>query len=517
MLEATVNYTLSLQDIHNFTALAGTSYERYHKDEMTVTARNMNSNDFYSLGAYDTSNPSNTTVNDKIEPWKMMSYFGRINYNYKERYLLEGNIRYDGSSRLVPTNRWRAFPSFSGAWRISEESWFKVDWMQQLKLRASWGQLGNGSVLGLYDYIALVNDSQSNKPGSYFGEKWYYQAKMASKEKTWEVVETTNIGIDFGLFNNRLSGTFEYYWKYNDDMLTTIQLPHQAGIGAPEVNLGKLKTWGWDFNIGWQDKIKDFSYQINFNISDSENELVEYDAASGISASTIEKLEGYPQNSIWGYKTDGFWKSREEYLQYKKDHPGYQSFNDGVVSGGDVKYVAQGNPDHTIGQKDLVYLGNTGSRYIYGFNLAAQWKGFDVSVMFQGVGKRTVMMDPETMAPFWQDNLMPWTIHRDFWTEDNQDAYWPRLYQYKGNKFNFETSDKWVQDGSYIRFKNLTVGYTIPTLKKYAERIRVYVTGEDIWEHTNMLSVFDPEMPNNKKRDFYPFFRTWTMGLNVTF
>lgn len=488
LLEATVNYTFDLNKEHNFGILAGSSYENYRKDEMDATAKNMNSNDFFSFNAYDTSVSTNTQLGDNIEPWSMMSYFGRFNYNYKERYLLEANVRYDGSSSLAPGKRWKAFPSVSGAWRVNMESWFNIDFVSNLKLRASWGQLGNGAVLGLYDYLPIIKDSQSNTSVSYMGEKWFYQATMASVDKTWEVIETTNLGVDFGFLNNRLTGSFEYYWKSNNDMLSSLQLPHQIGIGIPKVNIGKLKTWGWDFNIGWKDKIKDVSYQVSFNISDSDNKLVEYDGASIVKAGAVELLQGYSLNTIWGYKTDDFWKSRDEYLQYKKDHPGYKSFNDGVVSGGDVKYVAQGNPDHEIGvggatpedPGDLVCLGNSNGRYLYGINLSAQWNGFDISVMFQGVAKRKVMVNPEAFAPLYQDYMMPWTIHKDYWTEDNQNAYFPRIYQYKGDDFNFKTSDRWLQNGAYIRLKNVTMGYTAPISKKYIDRLRVYVSGEDI-------------------------------------
>ena len=527
LFEATVNYSFDLNDKkHNFNILAGCWYENYRKDEMDINAKNLISDGFFSFnGGFDTSVATNTEVGDNIEPWSMMSYFGRLNYNYKERYLLEANVRYDGSSRLAPDKRWRAFPSVSGAWRVNMEDWFDVDFVSNLKLRASWGQLGNGAVLGLYDYIALISDEQKNTPATYNGEKWYYQANLPSTEKTWEVIETTNLGVDFGFLNNRLTGSFEYYWKYNNDMLSSPQLPHQIGIGVPKLNIGKLKTWGWDFNIGWKDKIKDVSYQVSFNLSDSDNKLVEYNGASVIKAGAVELLEGYSINTIWGYQTDGFWNSRDEYLQYKKDNPGYKSFNDGKVSGGDVKYVAQGKADHEIGvggatpedPGDLVCLGNSNGRYLYGINLAAQWKGFDISVMFQGVGKRKVMINPEAFAPLWQDYQMPWTIHKDHWTEDNPNAYFPRIYQYKGNDFNFKTADRWVQNGAYFRLKNLTLGYTVPVSKKYIDRLRVYVTGEDIWEHTNMLSVFDPEIDNDTKRSIYPFFRTWTVGLNVSF
>ena len=453
----------------------------------------------------------------------MMSYFGRLNYNFADRYLFEANIRYDGSSRLAPEKRWKAFPSVSAAWRVSQEEWFKVDWVSNLKLRASWGQLGNGAILGLYDYIPTIAQSTT-----YMGEKSYYQSQLASKSKTWETIETTNLGIDLGLVKGKLNASFDYYWKYNNDMLSNLQLPHVIGIGVPAVNVGKLKTWGWEFEVKWNDRIGDLRYQVAFNISDSQNELVAYDGADVISAGTVSLLEGYSMNTIWGYTTDGYWSSREEYDQYKKDHPGYKSFSDGKVGAGDVRYLtlpdADGSIDHQVGagdgtkenHGDLVCLGNTNGRYLYGVNLAAQWKGFDFSVMFQGVGKRKLLIDTEAIAPFGRTYQMPWTIHRDYWTEDNQDSYWPRLYNYNGDMFNFQPSDKWVQNAAYLRLKNITLGYTVPVSKRYIQKLRFYVSGSDVWEHSDILKVFDPEAGNNVGRNYYPFFRTWAFGVNVT-
>ena len=519
LFEATVNYEFDVQKQHNFKFLAGTSYENYRKDEMSGTAKNMNSNDFYSFNYYDASVATNTTIADNIEPWSMMSYFGRFNYNFAERYLFEANIRYDGSSRLAPAKRWKAFPSVSAAWRVNQEPWFKADFISNLKLRASWGQLGNGAILGLYDYIPTIAQSTV-----YMGEKSYYQSQLASKDKTWETIETTNVGVDLGLFNGRLNASFDYYWKYNNDMLSSLQLPHTIGIGIPRVNVGKLKTWGWDFEIRWNDKIGDFRYQVAFNLSDSSNKLMEYDGADVITAGNVSLLEGYEMNTIWGYATDGYWTSKDEYTQFKADHPGFKTFSDGKIGAGDVKYITQGEPDHQIGagdgtkenHGDLVYLGNSNGRYLYGLNLAAQWKGFDLALMFQGVAKRKVLIDSEAIAPFARTYQMPWTIHRDYWTEENQDAMWPRLYNYNGDWFNFQPSDKWIQNAAYLRLKNVTLGYTIPISRKYIEKLRVYVSGSDVWEHSDMLKVFDPESGNNVGRNYYPFFRTWAFGVNIT-
>lgn len=518
-LEAIVTYDKKIGKNHNLSLLAGTSYEQYRKDEMSATAKNMNSNDFYSFNYYDSSLATNTTIGDAVSTWAMNSYFGRLNYNYAERYLFEANIRYDGSSRLAPDYRWESFPSFSAAWRISEEKWFKVPVISNLKIRASWGQLGNGAIMGLYDYLPVLNS------GTNMGEKYYYQGSMASETKTWEIITSKDLGLDLGLFDNKFLLTADYYWKKNDNMLANLELPSVVGVNVPQSNVGTLKAWGWEVEASYRNNWKGLEYKLSFNISSSDNEVTHYDGAQSISEGVVGILEGYPLNTIWGYKTDGYWNSREEYESYKEAHPGYQSFNDSKVSGGDVRYVAQGNPDHTIGAGDgtpdspgdLVNLGTTNAKLLYGFTLNLSYKGFDFSAMFQGAGDRKVYIAPNVIAPFATTSEMPWTIYRDYWTEDNTDAQWPRLYNYNGNQFNFKCSDMWIQDGSYLRLKNIQLGYTIPTQKIHIDRLRVYVAGQDVWEHTNMLSVYDPEAGNQTSSNYYPFFRTWTVGLNVTF
>ena len=514
--EALTYYDKSFEK-HTFNLLGGLTYENYKKDEITATAKNLNSNDFFSFNAYDSSLPTNSTLSDLKETWAMMSYFGRLSYNFDNRYLFEANIRYDGSSRLAPGNRWKAFPSFSAAWRVNEESWFDVSNIDNLKVRASWGQLGMGSMLGLYDYLPILDS------GLLMGDKYYYQKQLASVRKTWETIETTNIGVDLGMFNNHLTFTGDYYWKKNNDMLIDYTLPNLVGVDPPKGNIGTLKTWGWELQLGWRDRVGEVNYQASFNLSDSQNKLVEYNGGRTIKAGAVQNLEGYALNSIWGYETDGFWSSREEYLAYKEANPGYESFNDMKVSGGDIKYVSQRNNEKAIGPGDgtpespgdLVYLGNSTGRYMYGFNLGVQWQGIDFSMLWQGVAKRKILIATNTIAPFQSTSNMPWTIHRNYWTEDNQDAFWPRLYNQ--NTFNYEPSDRWVQNAAYIRLKNVQLGYTLPISKKIADKVRLYVSGDDIWEHSDLLEVFDPEVGNEAKANYYPFFRTWTFGLNITF
>ena len=518
VLQATVDYDLKLNN-HAFHFLAGSSYENYRKDQMSGTVKNLNSNDFFSFNYYDVTVVTNTAVSDAIEPWAMSSYFGRINYNYKDRYLLEGNLRYDGSSRLAPGYRWKAYPSFSAGWRVSQESFFDVPVISNLKIRGSWGQLGNGTAFGLYDYLSLIQS------GNQMGQSYYYQSALASNQKTWETVQTTDVGFDLGMFNNRLSMTGDYYWKFNKALLATPGAPSILGLTVPQQNLGELKTWGWEFEVKWNDKVGNVNYSVAFNLADNQNKLIKYLNFNTVYAGTVPLVEGYPINSIWGYKTDGYWSSKDEYTQYKTDHPGYQTFSDALISGGDVKYVAQGANDHLIGAGkgtpqspgDLVYLGTTNGRYLYGLNLSASWHGFDMSVFFQGVGQRSFLVSTETLAPFYSTANMPWTIDRDYWTSTNTNSFWPRLYNYSGNDFNFKSSDKYVQNGAYIRLKNIQVGYNVPLKSGIIDKMRFYVAGTDVWEYSTVLSVYDPEVGNNTGSNSYPFFRTWAMGVNITF
>ncbi|NDV57994.1 TonB-dependent receptor [Bacteroides sp. 519] len=529
--EALLNYTYKI-DGHSFHALGGASYEQYLKDQITGTARNMLSDDFFSFNFYDNADAANTTLSDLIAPWKMASLFGRIDYNWAERYLIEGVIRYDGSSRLAPGRRWDIFPSVSAGWRVSEEPFFKktpvANYINNLKLRASWGELGNSSALSSYfPYLGLITSKNSNESSAatmkLLGNPVYWQSIMVSQNLTWEILESKNIGVDMGLLDNRLNLGFEYYWKKNKNMMTDLKVGNIVGVATPYQNTGQLNSWGWEITASWNDKIGEVSYQIGANLHDPKNELVRFEGATVLKAGLNNTVIGYPVNSIFGYQTDGYWSSRQEYLDYKAANPGYQTVkSDNLVTGGDVKYIAQGAADHTVQAGstleqpgDIIYLGNTNPRYLFGINLAVQWKGFDLALDFQGVGKRNLLISNEAIMPFQASQNMPWKIHLDYWTVDNPNAFFPRIINQ--NDMNYQVSDKWVQDGAYIRLKNVQLGYTIPIRRNILENLRVYIAGTDVWEHTNLLSVFDPEVKNDIKRTYYPFFRTWTAGVNITF
>ncbi|MGN6401330.1 MAG: SusC/RagA family TonB-linked outer membrane protein [Flavisolibacter sp.] len=520
-LQSFLTYNYKIKQ-HEFTLLQGASYEEYRKDEVIASAKNMITNDFFSLNYGD---PLTKTATDNVETWALGSLFGRLNYNFAGKYLFEASYRYDGSSRLAPNNRWHLFPSFSAAWRVSEESFMRnnLSFVNNLKLRVSWGQLGNGSPLGLYPYIPLLTSGLTTSSNLVFNDQrtqYIYQSVLASPEVTWETVQQFNVGIDVGLLNNRLSITADYYIKRNKNMLASLNLPNIIGVSTPSYNVGELKSWGKELDIKWRDRIGKVEYHVGFNISDNQNKLVKYDGKNSIgTGGVVTLLEGYPLNTVWGYRTDGFLQSQADVDAYKSKFatpyftnlgPGdikYLDLNgDGVISAGG------GTPENS---GDLVYLGTTNARYTYGFDLGTNWKGFDVSLFFQGALVRKFLINQGTLSPILGTADMPWTIHMDRWTPENPDAFFPRMYQTDAH--NFKPSDRWAQNGNYIRLKNVQLGYTIPLRnKKFIKGVHIYVSGQDLWESTKVLSVFDPEVGNDVSATTYPFYRTVSFGFNFT-
>ncbi|MHA7110675.1 TonB-dependent receptor [Sunxiuqinia elliptica] len=497
---------------HSFHGLAGYSFEEYDYTYWNAQANGLVNDNLYS---FDWADISSYKASDNMQSNAFQAVFGRLTYNYDSRYLFEANVRYDGSSKLAKENRYQIFPSFSLGWRISQESWFNVPFMNEAKLRASWGRLGNGDVLGNYDYIAMLNSSKGLiLDGAQ--SQYIYQGRLASAEKSWETIETSNIGIDLGFFDNKLYLTGDYFVKYNKDMLVNVTYPSVIGVSVPAFNAGELKTWGWEMSATWKQKINDFSYSVAFNLGDSENELVDYYGKDVIKEGMNKLIEGMPINSIYGYKTDGFFQTPEEV----EDHV----FQSSVTDVGDVKYVNMNDDDKiNAGRQsiedhgDLVYLGNTSPRYNYGITANASYKGWDFTAFFQGVGKRNFYVNNMDLMPFAYSWVNPYTIHRDYWTPDNRDAYFPRLYE--RGFHNYKVSDRWVQNGAYIRLKNIQLGYTIPkkvTMRAGIEKLRVYFTGQDLWEKTKTLEIYDPEMPQGSSYR-YPFTRGFAFGVNLTF
>lgn len=516
-LRAVANYEFKVGRSHNFHLMGGTEWENYRFDRITASKENM-PDGFYALNFGNASSAANS---DKVNTSAVMSFFGRLNYNFREKYLFEANLRYDGSSRLAPENRWELFPSVSGGWVISKENFFRdhLDFIDQLKIRASWGRLGNANALGYYDYITLIQTGETLFGGTTATTNQV--SMLASPSKTWEIIDVRNIGLDMAFLKNRLQITGEYYWKKNENMLSAAMgVPSLIGVGLPSANVGELKTWGWEIELHWKDTIgKNFHYWANFNLADSRNELVKYEGSNVIKEGIVPLLEGYPLNTIWGYRTDGLYQETPS-LEEALCQPG-----GALTAAGDLRYLNQDADPYINGGEytpenpgDLVNLGTTDPRYTFGFDFGFEWKGLRFSMMWQGVGKRYFLLDEETLNPVQGSLYQAINIHRDYWTPENTDAFMPRPV-YKGGSYNYKAADRWIQDAAYLRLKNVTIGYTIPIKKnKLIRSCYVYLSGENLWETTRTWDVFDPEAPAQTSiNSWYAYARSVTMGVNISF
>ena len=517
MVSAVATYNKTIKK-HEISALAGFEQIDYTNKWLSGSRDNFTFLDYSEMTSGSIENMKN---DGNSGSWALRSYFGRLNYSFASKYMLEANIRYDGSSRFASNNRWGVFPSFSLGWRASEEAFLKdIDWLSNLKLRASWGQLGNQNIGGNYPYLSTVS---LNGMGFIFGGEAVNGAgitTMPNSMITWETSESSNFGIDFGFFNNRLTGSFEYYIRNTKDILLKLPIPGNIGLSANYQNAGKVRNKGWDLNLTYRDKINDFSYSIGFILSDVKNEIVSLkDAGPFIGGSTIKK-EGFPIDAYYGYEAEGLFRTQEEVDNHAKQIGSYGP--------GDIKYKDQltidtdgdgvfDKADGKINADDRVIIGNRIPRMNYSFNIGMNYKGFDLSIFLQGVGKRDVYLSNNSVWAFYNGGkIQTWQLDR--WTESNPDASYPRLIAASSHN-NFQTSDFWMYDASYLRLKNLTLGYTIPKdlLKKvHIENLRVFVTGNNLLTFDHMPKGIDPESPAGDIST-YPLTSTYAVGLNLTF
>jgi TonB-linked SusC/RagA family outer membrane protein len=522
------DYDLTVRGDHHFHLLGGGEYQYYNYYTNNVKVAGLISNDIPSINLYSAT--STYTVSDNIQNNVWYSGFGRLNYNYKNLFLGQVNMRYDASSRLAPGHRGQAFPSVSAGYNIMNSDWFPKNLrvINSLKLRASWGELGNAQLGALntnnYNYIAQLV-SAGNYPFNNVINPSFYQSSLPSQSLGWETVKTSDIGLDFGLLNNRLSGSFDYFIRNNDNMLINVNWPAVLGINPPTTNGASLRTEGWEVALSWRDQVgKNFSYFINANMADNKNTITRYDGQSTISEGQNTAIQRYPVNSIFGFKADGYFQNAQEVTA--------GPFLDARNAPGDIRYKdLNGDGKITVGNNtvadhgDLQYLGNTSPRYQFGFNLGFQWKALDFSTFFQGVGKRTILLNQSFVIPFVQTWRQPWAVHEDYWTPDHPNARFPRLYWYNASDatqvFNGRTSTHWIQNGAYMELKNLQIGYTLPhsLLSKWKiQKVRIFMSGEDLWQINKMWFPYvNPESTNGNAGWNYPFFHTYAAGLNVVF
>ena len=490
---------------NNLYALVGGSIEESIQNNSSSYRNNILGNELPAMGLGDASTTQNTSSisND----WGLISSFARINYNYNERYLLEANIRLDGSSRFSNKNKWGAFPSVSFGWRITEEEFMQTQkTFSNLKLRASYGKLGNQNGLGLYDHIPIYKIDNQLIPFPSGDYQQIYAPSLPSESRTWETVTSYNIGIDVGLLDDRLRLEADIYKKYNKDMLISIDLPSVIGISVPTGNYGELLTKGWEVSFNWQDQISSagLKYFANFNIYDQTDKLLNLQTPFAKPSAGVQNLQGYPINSIFAYQADGYFQSDNEVDSW--------AFQNANTKAGDIRYIDQNNDDK-ITSDDVVYAGTTTPRLCFGLNLGASWKNFDISLFFQGVGKRKVYLSTDFSHPYqntWDNYSFKEVM--DYWTPENSNARFPRPHQ--GNH-NYLYSTHWLQDASYVRLKNSQIGYSLPKQflnKVKVESLRLYLSGENLWEYTSMI-MLDPESDG---RGLYPISRSFSFGLSIT-
>lgn len=511
-------------DIHNISIMAGAQYNYTQEERSEVSIANIKS-------ALQIPNGSGEkTVSAYKWHEAMLSYYGRLNYDYKQRYLVEGLVRYDGSSKFQPENRWQCFWGVSGGWRISEESFMKslAPVVSNLKLRLSYGVVGNQGGIDRYDGVQLYNFS-SNGGVLMNGTRIAIintNGKIVSTERTWERIHNYNVALDFGFFDNRLTGTAELFWKKNNNMLIAAQYPGVLGDSAPSQNMGKFKANGYELTVNWMDKIGDVRYHFGGTMTYTTNKLVDLGATSMLSAGLKGTQQGYPLNSYFGYRYMGRIQTKEQLEKYKA------YYLEGNTIGMEKDKIKVGdnmfedvNKDGKLTEKDLVYLGTNDPKMTYSFNAGVEWKGIDVSVIFQGVARRTIFRQG-----LWRVPMQAWYLNSttqsvgNTWTPENRDAYYPRLSNVSQvNNYNYQISSWSVEDGAYIRLKNVTVGYNFPSSllakTKVINALRIYFTGADLWEHSKIHDGWDPEQTANVSSGLerYPFSRTFTIGLNATF
>ncbi|CAH8281514.1 TonB-linked SusC/RagA family outer membrane protein [Mariniflexile fucanivorans] len=530
-----LNYEKSLSD-HNFKAMVGITAEK---------------NDFQSLsgkrfgivdeGVYDLNVATGIQENEGGQTQEgLYSYLSRINYDYQEKYLVEFVGRRDGSSRFADGFKFNNYGSASVGWNVHKESFMEnLDVLSNLKVRASIGSSGNQVGIGPYDYVSTIGTGTA-----LFGEGGTLSATsyidgLTTTTRSWEDVEMKNIGIDFALFNNKLSGSFDTYERKNNGMLVGETFPTVLGVPeVPETNIGNLVTKGWEAMLNWKDTKGDFSYNIGVNMSDSNNILVNLEGGSAIQSGLRTTVEGYPLNSYFVWETDGLFQTQAEVDAYNAL---YNKSGSEVPTGasalriGDTRKVdLDGNglindqnaaDPNGKGQGDVKFAGDAQAHYIFGINLGAKYKGFDFTAFFQGALEQKVSRAGVNNFPFnnpWPNQTIAYNGLT--WTEQNTGATYPRLTAQRNlARWNWTDTDVFLQNNRYIRLKTLVIGYSLPSSildKLKMDKIRFYFSGNDLFEFSSLVDGFDPESGTasvTDDRSIYPFQRTIAFGVNLAF
>lgn len=542
-INAYSDYEKTFADRHYFKVMAGFQAEQYNT--RTVYAQK----EGLIVPDIPTINTSSGLFNGEQVPpnvagdynrWRTAGFFGRLNYNYMEKYLLEANLRYDGSSRFRSVNRWGLFPSFSIGYNIAKEAYFEPlkPYINTFKLRASYGSLGNQNTSSYYPTYQAMGFA--NVSGSWLinGQKTNiaWPPSLISKALTWEEIRSWNIGLDFSLLNNRFTGSFDYFIRKTLNMIGPAdELPVILGTNVPNTNNTDLQTKGFELEIAWRDRaFNSLNYGIRFVLSDAQAKITRY---SNPSRTLNKYYAGMKWGQIWGYESIGIARSDDQMLEHLASLPnGGQSSLGSDWQAGDIMFKDV-NKDGRIDtgantvedHGDLVVIGNTTPRFNYGIDITADWKGIDFRLFLQGVGKRDYFQRSKYFfgsigGSKW--GTMVLKQHLNYYRDDpdhplglNTNSYYPRPHLDNGK--NYQVQSMYLQNAAYMRIKNLQLGYTLPsriTNKIGITNCRIFVSGENLFTFTKMKDLFDPEtIGENGEGNVYPLTKTYSMGLSVTF
>lgn len=518
-LLATYNTSLGKHDI---TVLGGFQNLSNNYNTLRGYRQVNNFQQFEELNAYD---PTGMTNGGNTDQWALQSYFGRLNYAYAGKYLLEGNVRYDGSSRFANGYKWGLFPSFSGAWRFTSEDFMKdVKWLKNGKLRASWGQLGNQSGLGSnYPFALNVATNQYTVFNGVLNPG-YAPVNYALTDITWESTKMIDFGADLSFLAGKLDVSFDWYKKQTENILLNMAIPGVMGYAnSPKQNAGSVENKGYDLTISHNNTIGKFYYKVTGILSDVQNKITNLGGLAPQVSGVHVKQVGSPIDALYGLQADGLFNSFTEARAYTVAQYG-------KLQGGDIRYLDQITVD-TNGDKipdagdkkltgdDRIVLGNPIPRYAYSLELYSSWQGFDFTMFFQGVGKRDGYVSGWTAYPF-QNASTALIQHADHWSEanPNPNAAYPRL-SINQQSNNLQPSSYWLVNAAYFRLKNLQLGYTLPSsLVKRAgiAGVRIYANGNNVFTVSKMPIGMDPESPESIQNSV-PLLATYTFGVEVKF
>lgn len=547
-LNAYSEYTHTFNEKHNLHVLAGFQAEELDVKNFSVQRDGVMfpTKPFLDLtsGLDYAGSKTDPSIYGNQKDWATAGFFGRVNYDFAGRYLFEANVRADGTSRFRTDNRWRVFPSVSVGWNIAQEKFFEslTETIGSLKLRASFGTLGNQNTNNWYQTYQTLSLGASNGYWPMGGSRpnTAVAPLLVSTNLGWETIQNYNIGLDWGLLNNRLTGSFEYYIRETKDMVGLApELPNILGAKVPVTNNTDLRTQGWELNIGWRDRLSNgLSYSANFNLSDARTKITRY--PNNPTNSVWSYMTDHYTGEIWGYTTKGLARTDQEMQDHLASLPkGGQSSLGSDWRAGDIMYADINNDGkisagtETLGNSgDLSVIGNSTPRFLFGVDLNASWKGFDFRAFFQGVMKRDMWQGGAYMfgssGSEWSsagiaavDNYFrdenSWSVKNGY-RATNTNAFLPRpLYDDK----NRECQTRYLQNAAYMRLKNLTVGYTLPpvvTQKMGIQNLRVFFSGENLWTISGVSDQFDPETLTGKEYGGvgYPLSTTLSCGISLT-